>query len=677
MNVVAELPRYTMSNADVAISSISDINDNGTIIGFSSVTDSNGVKSLYVGTPNATGEGYSLDIVNDISPDPRYKYSNINHLNNNDQFIIDGFDLKYANNSNRPNSAFFHSFAIVSKSQTGWAVNRLIPDENESSLYRVTGLNKAGQIIGDHILTNDTSANRVAFVASPIETGYLYTNLGTHPDFPNENFSSAIRQSEQGEVFGVTMTGIPPNDTGHVFSAIRTGNGWEKQALDANFPTHITSNRFFKLTENNLFELFKTNGQWVISNEPAIVFPSNHRVTDINDSLQAIGSKTLANNQVDYWFFSNQTFYTLSELVSDNSLIGWSTLVPKAINNKGQIVGIGNYNGQQLGFVLSPNNNEALIVIDGDDTDWSEIQVYQDLTGENTAPVDIETLQITGDTNNVYIAYHERQTIHPDSVWARQLLIDTDENSTTGFRYYDFNMGGDYLLLGNSLYKYSGNGETWDWTFIRSAQANFNGNFAEIAINRSDIGNSNRFRLTFYGANSYVNGSADDFLNVIVLDLFRGASEVVIDGKNNDWPDAEATLDQPNENTSPVDYQKVWFKHDSQYAYFAYQNRENIDVTKYWAWLILIDTDTSASGYQYDSIGGDFLILGDQLYKYAGTGNDWNWTLIKKVDGMVRQGFAEIAIKKSDLANSNNFKLVFYGSNTYAGGVVDDSVHLY
>jgi hypothetical protein len=318
------------------------------------------------------------------------------------------------------------------------------------------------------------------------------------------------------------------------------------------------------------------------------------------------------------------------------------------------------------------------IQIDGNDADWAQIRKFQDTAGENTSPVDIETLQVTGDSNKVYIAYHDRQTIDPNKSWAWQVLIDTDYQSSTGLEYFD--MGGDYLLLGKSLYKYAGDGSSWDWTEIGDVTAAVNGKFAELAIDRSQIGQSNNLKLTFYGANTYAGGSTNDFFFVNAPNVNGGGTPtpgaITIDGLSSDWPASDAISDGADADTSPVDYQSVWFKQNSQKVYFAYKNRINIDSDKFWAWMVLIDSDRQLNtGINfYGEAGADFMLLGRDLYKYTGTGSDWSWSFVRKVSYAVNGKFAEIAVNKSDLGNSNNYRIIYYGSNTYAGGAVDDKV---
>lgn len=70
------------------------------------------------------------------------------------------------------------------------------------------------------------------------------------------------------------------------------------------------------------------------------------------------------------------------------------------------------------------------------------------------------------------------------------------------------------------------------------------------------------------------------------------------------------------------------------------------------------------------------MVLGNKLHKYSGTGEDWTWSFVREIDSSVNGKFAEIAVDKNDLNNSSDYKIVYYGSNTFAGGVTDDSVQV-
>lgn len=412
-------------------------------------------------------------------------------------------------------------------------------------------------------------------------------------------------------------------------------------------------------------------------NTAPVITPVGTQTNNVGDVINLTVIATDAEN--------NSLTFNASELpaglsINDNGEITGTT-ESVSVNNRVTITVSDGIVSSNITFnwkvnAVSTGNNG--IQIDGNDADWAQIRKFQDTVGENTSPVDIETLQVTGDSNKVYIAYHDRQNINLNKSWAWQVLIDTDYQSSTGLEY--FGMGGDYMLLGKSLYKYAGDGSSWDWTEIGDVQAAVNGKFSELAIDRSRIGQSNNLKLTFYGANTYAGGTTNDFFYVNAPNVNGGGTPapgtITIDGISSDWSVSDAISDGSDADTSPVDYQSVWFKQNSQKVFFAYKNRINIDRDKFWAWMVLIDSDRQFNtGINfYGETGADFMLLGGDLYKYSGTGSDWNWSFVRKVSYAVNGKFAEIAVNKSELGNSNNYRIIYYGSNTYAGGVVDDKV---
>ncbi len=380
--------------------------------------------------------------------------------------------------------------------------------------------------------------------------------------------------------------------------------------------------------------------------------------------------------------------YSASSLPAGLSINNSTGVITGTIN----IAAVGNHNvnltvsdgelSDSVSFdwnVSDVNTGGNGIQIDGNDTDWAQITSYTDTLNENLSPVDFETVSVSGDINKVYISFYNREIINTEKSWAWQVLIDSDNKISTGLNYKG--VGGDYLLIGNELRKYTGNGSSWSWAGQGTVEAAVNGRFAEFSIDRSIIGQSNKLKMLFYGANTYAGGTANEYFTIRVPNVNgEGNSNngIVIDGNSNDWDPSQAISDEPEADTSPVDFQSVWFKQDSQKAYFAYTNRTNIDTNKFWAWMILIDSDKQLNtGLEfYGQLGAEFMILGNKLHKYSGTGEDWTWSFVRKIDSAVNGKFAEIAVDKNDLNNSSDYKIVYYGSNTFAGGVTDDSVQV-
>jgi probable HAF family extracellular repeat protein len=74
----------------------------------------------------------------------------------------------------------------------------------------------------------------------------------------------------------------------------------------------------------------------------------------INDLDQIVGQSTRSWNDSAAFLYQDNTLFDLNDLLVD-SVTGWNLDAAKAINNTGQIVGFGTYNGQiGSGFLLTP-----------------------------------------------------------------------------------------------------------------------------------------------------------------------------------------------------------------------------------------------------------------------------------------------------------------------------------
>lgn len=68
----------------------------------------------------------------------------------------------------------------------------------------------------------------------------------------------------------------------------------------------------------------------------------------------------------------------------------------------------------------------------------------------------------------------------------RRVYIDKDNNSSTGFR--QTGNGSEYLIESGLLYKYTGNGNNWSWSFLKPVSGNSNNLIVTWTVNRSDLG---------------------------------------------------------------------------------------------------------------------------------------------------------------------------------------------
>ncbi len=89
--------------------------------------------------------------------------------------------------------------------------------------------------------------------------------------------------------------------------------------------------------------------------------------------------------------------------------------------------------------------------------------------------------QVTVDATNVYykIPYSSTPT------WVR-VFIDADRNAATGF--IGNTIGASHLIENGRLYRYSGTGGAWGWTFVKNVSSTVGSGVANVTIARTDLG---------------------------------------------------------------------------------------------------------------------------------------------------------------------------------------------
>jgi hypothetical protein len=85
---------------------------------------------------------------------------------------------------------------------------------------------------------------------------------------------------------------------------------------------------------------------------------------------------------------------------------------------------------------------------------------------------------------------------------------------------------------------------------------------------------------------------------------------------------------------------------------------------------VFIDSDNSAAtGWATASsppIGADYMIENNTLYRYAGSGTDWTWTMVDTISPKIKGYTVEWKVPASDLANPATTQTVVFGGNGFA-----------
>ena len=430
------------------------------------------------------------------------------------------------------------------------------------------------------------------------------------------------------------------------------------------------------------------------------------------------------------------------------------------------------------------------VVLDGDLNDWpagqQSVTDPVDITGANN-PLDVLEMHFANDATKIYLAYKTTAQVTFNEGFT--LHLDTDRDPSTGFGMWY--IGSDYLLQGPSLFRYTGNGTDWNWTYVGDVHVGVSGTMIETSFSRNWIGNPAKFDYLLYGDNeAYEGGSAtavdyipnnyqnvpgqgpayltytmvddngqapsnqapvaqnvsvttqettpvnitllgsdpdgdnvlfdfatfptrgdvvlngqqvsytphagqlgtDSFTFTVSDGQLTGTGNVTItieaannngggdtntnnvvitlDGNLSDWANVNSVgsgLDVPNGANNLIDLQALKLSNDNNNLYVAYENESPITLN--WGFTLYLDTDRNPNtGFGMWDLGADYVIQGNGLYAYSGTGADWNWTFVTTVSAGVAGNNAELSVSRAALGNPENFDYMFYGENAAFGG---------
>ena len=113
---------------------------------------------------------------------------------------------------------------------------------------------------------------------------------------------------------------------------------------------------------------------------------------------------------------------------------------------------------------------------------------------------------------------------------------------------------------------------------------------------------------------------------VYIFDLAKNSSDeqITIDGNFDDWAGSQ-TFPDATDDGSTVNWENVWVDGNGEYLSYTYTNVGDIDQSQLSLWNIYLDVDKqSTTGYNFELLGGDYLLQGKSLYQYTGTGQDWS-----------------------------------------------------
>ena len=236
--------------------------------------------------------------------------------------------------------------------------------------------------------------------------------------------------------------------------------------------------------------------------------------TRLNQSLSGIDTPTLKGLWLTSPYLHNGSANTIEAAIEAHSNVSLSAnernLVARYLNQLDSTV-----SNPSSGISNEVSVNK--ITVNGQASDWSGISAYpndaNDISGANN-PIDINTISVAHDRNNLHFLYKNHGNVDPDNTsgsyltWGWQMFIDVDDNSSTGFQAGS--IGADYIVEGNQVQRYQGSGTDWNWIRVGEGPLAYNRNTAELSVARNLIGDPASFRFVFMGANQAYNGTALD-----------------------------------------------------------------------------------------------------------------------------------------------------------------------
>ena len=162
---------------------------------------------------------------------------------------------------------------------------------------------------------------------------------------------------------------------------------------------------------------------------------------------------------------------------------------------------------------------------------------------------------------------------------------------------------------------------------------------------------------------------------VLLTDSNNPVGSITIDGSLEDWSGLIPLAADPADITGAgetIDFRQGYIAHNPSLLYLAYQNETPISQLTYGHAAFIGTDDSDATGFKGFSsempFGADFLLEGSDLYRYAGSGNNWLWTYVTTVNAQQVGSIVEIALSRAQLGNPAAIEIYWRGENEAING---------
>lgn len=487
-----------------------------------------------------------------------------------------------------------------------------------------------------------------------------------------------------------------------MWKPIESNNFWAHQVFIDTDESDSSGYKFGKIGADFLFEgstLWRYTGSgndWSWAVEEAAEMHLNGNIAQFRLSRHILAD----NSSIRLFFYGNNAAYggDTPDVYPNGALE----------NNFGNHYYTYKFHDSLSPTVYSNSIADDFINFDGNIDEWTDLQSFSppdpsDVTGENNK-IDWRKNWMAHTDSTLYVAYELENDVVASSAtsWAYQIYIDTDESTNTGYR--NGALGADFIVKGKRLYRYTGSGTDWSWQHVGSytfKNIRIVDNHLELKISRKLLGSPERIRFFFHGDNTAFGGDTYDVYPdgafgtgnnryfTYEFNHVRTNSQtlynVTVDGDLSEWTDVQAFETDPDDVTgsaNKINWLRSWmgkgsYNQNENAIFLAYQTKEPIDQSHFWAYQVYLDTDKNGStGFKRGAVGADYLLEGSTLWHYTGTGNNWSWEVSNggSITYAINGNIAEFVIEKPVLYGVTTLRMILSGNNAAFGG---DTVDVY
>lgn len=155
---------------------------------------------------------------------------------------------------------------------------------------------------------------------------------------------------------------------------------------------------------------------------------------------------------------------------------------------------------------------------------------------------------------------------------------------------------------------------------------------------------------------------------------------ISIDGSFSDWLPVTAYPSDANDvsgNNNTLDFAQASLAHNETHLFIHYELSDPDDAVITWGLSVQLDTDANPdTGFQGFAgelpIGVDYLIEGNTLHRYTGSGRNFSWSAGTELSVATDGPRLEMAVPRSLIANSTLMNLFFFANSESVGGDAAD-----